>query len=194
MSLKMASQGVYWSIQGEGHMAGHPMTFVRLAGCSVGCPQCDTNYRHVEDMSAADIVGECQRIHDETGRGKYVWITGGEPTDQDLSTLNNLLWRADLKPCLATSGVRKVGLPWWILSVSPHSVDFQQRGGSELKLIHGLNGLDIEAVDLSGVSFAYKFVQPMAGDRESTRACLRFMQSRKDFLMSPQYHKEWLLP
>jgi len=194
MSLELAAQGIYWSVQGEGHHAGTPMTFVRLAGCSVGCHQCDTNYRHHSTISEEEVVDRCVAIRDETGRGDYVWVTGGEPTDQDLSTLRSLLWKHEFKPCLATSGVRKVDGPWWVLSVSPHTPSFVQRSGSELKLVPGLNGLRIDEIDLSTVEFAYKFVQPLAGDRSSVAQCMDVLKRRRDFRMSPQYHKEWMLP
>jgi len=194
MSLQLASQGVYWSVQGEGHLAGVPMIFVRLAGCSVGCPQCDTNYRHHTTCAEEEIVDRCIALREETRRGEYVWVTGGEPTDQDLSGLRSLLWRNDFKPCLATSGIRPVDGSWWVLSVSPHSSSFAQRAGSELKLVLGLNGLKFTDIDLSTVEFAYKFVQPLAGDRASVGECLSALKSRKDLMMSPQYHKEWMLP
>ena len=35
---------VFYSLQGEGVMAGAPAVFVRLQGCSVGCAWCDTKY------------------------------------------------------------------------------------------------------------------------------------------------------
>lgn len=33
---------IYLCIQGEGCLAGTPMVLIRLHGCSVGCPFCDT--------------------------------------------------------------------------------------------------------------------------------------------------------
>ena len=56
MKLKLASQGVYWTIQGEGHFVGEPMVFIRLAGCSVGCPKCDTNYKPVREATVDEIA------------------------------------------------------------------------------------------------------------------------------------------
>lgn len=192
--LKMAAQGVYWTIQGEGHYCGEPMVFIRLAGCSVGCPRCDTNYVFHRELSEQEIVAECVRLRDEHVRAKYAWVTGGEPLEQDLTALNLLLWDAGFKPCLATSGVKKTDRPWWWLSVSPHTKDFSQRHGAEIKLVPRLNDLDIFSLDLSGTSFGYRYVQPMAGNRESFNDCLEFIKDKPEWNLSPQCHKTWGLP
>ncbi len=36
---------MFETIQGEGAHTGIPSIFVRLQGCPVGCPWCDTNIR-----------------------------------------------------------------------------------------------------------------------------------------------------
>ena len=63
MELPLAPQGVFRTIQGDGTYAGTPMTFVRLAGCSVGCPQCDTDYSVAERTSVKDIVERCKALY-----------------------------------------------------------------------------------------------------------------------------------
>jgi organic radical activating enzyme len=194
MKLKLASQGVYWTIQGEGHFAGEPMVFIRLAGCSVGCPKCDTNYKPSREATVDEIVAECVRARDENGRAKYVWVTGGEPTDQDLTKLNRAVWDAGFKPCLATSGIRKVEGHWWWLSVSPHANGFEQRMGAELKLVPGLNGLSLDDIDLSGTDFGYRYVQPMAGNAESLVACIEWVKTHSDYTLCQQSHKGWGVP
>lgn len=98
--LRLAPQGVYWTIQGEGFLAGEPMVFVRLSGCSVGCPQCDTNYKHHADSSVEQIVDECCRLRSEYSRAKFVWVTGGEPTEQHIAPLADGLNAAGFLPCL----------------------------------------------------------------------------------------------
>jgi hypothetical protein len=194
MKLKLASQGVYWTIQGEGHFVGEPMVFIRLAGCSVGCPKCDTNYKPVREATVDEIVAECVRERDENVRAKYVWVTGGEPTDQDLSVLNRAVWDAGFKPCLATSGIRKAEDHWWWLSVSPHANGFEQRTGAELKLVPELNGLSLDDIDLSGTDFGYRYVQPMAGSAKSLVACIEWLKTHNDYTLCAQSHKTWGVP
>ena len=166
MKLKLASQGVYWTIQGEGHFVGEPMVFIRLAGCSVGCPKCDTNYKPVREATVDEIVAECVRAREENVRAKYVWVTGGEPTDQDLSGLNRAIWDAD----------------------------FEQRMGAELKLVPELNGLSLDEIDLSGTDFGYRYVQPMAGSAKSLVACIEWVKTHNDYTLCAQSHKTWGVP
>jgi len=192
--IRLAKQGVFWTIQGEGYYAGEPMIFIRLAGCSVGCPTCDTNYSFDRELSEEEIVENCVSLREKNRRAAYVWVTGGEPTDQPLELLSKLLWSARFRPCIATSGFKKVEGQWWWISVSPHSSGFIQRSGAELKLVPGLNGLCLEDVDLSDTSFAYRYVQPMAGSRESLDQCLEWLKHHAGWTMSPQYHKQWVLP
>jgi organic radical activating enzyme len=60
---------IFDSFQGEGRWVGWPMTFVRLAGCPVGCPFCDTDYEGGVELDFKDIPLT----------NKIVCITGGEP-------------------------------------------------------------------------------------------------------------------
>ena len=65
------------TIQGEGYWAGTPVDFIRLAGCPVGCPWCDTGYadggtglsREVRPFEA--LIAEL--------KSPRVVISGGEP-------------------------------------------------------------------------------------------------------------------
>ena len=35
---------IFESIQGEGSWMGRPVTFIRLGGCNLSCPWCDTDF------------------------------------------------------------------------------------------------------------------------------------------------------
>ena len=72
--IPLAPQGVFRTIQGEGVLLGVPMVFVRLAGCSVGCPECDTDYSIAERATVEEIA---RRAIDADPSLAWAWITGG---------------------------------------------------------------------------------------------------------------------
>lgn len=77
---------IFNTIQGEGPFAGWPAVFIRLAGCNLQCPGCDTDYTNGRKrMSVPDIVDQVF-FYKEAQRGLVV-ITGGEPFRQHLSEL-----------------------------------------------------------------------------------------------------------
>lgn len=215
MKYPLAPNGVFWSWQGEGHLRGFPMAFVRLAGCSVGCDGCDTNYEVEEKVGVPEILSRIQQATPPGDRDGWVWITGGEPTDHDLLPLLKALKRIGRSTAVATSGVNRMIPPVDWLSVSPHSSDpakFQQRYGNELKLVDGLRGLSLEEWDKNwgaDVDFFYRYAQPLskfwaAGSdpdgeeiglwREepaSLERCKAFLRTRPRWALSRQDHHVW---
>lgn len=75
---------IFRTIQGEGPFCGTPCTFVRLAGCNLQCPGCDTDYTKGRQLLTVYQLVEEIREHSYDG---LVVITGGEPFRQDLSLL-----------------------------------------------------------------------------------------------------------
>src|SRR5438477_12914344 len=69
---------LFYSIQGEGKLAGVPSFFVRASGCNLRCTWCDTPYTSWEpegrEISVAEILSAA-REHP----ARHVVITGGEP-------------------------------------------------------------------------------------------------------------------
>jgi len=189
----------FWTIQGEGHLTGQGMVFLRFAGCSVGCPGCDTNYSAKTRMSPEEITESVlaefpREIH---GRNRWVWLTGGEPTDRNLDPLLKLFSEAGLSVALATSGVRPVRNPVDWLSVSPHTTELAQTWGNEIKLVPGLNGLDpwswLEEWD-SKLNFWLRFFQPLDGDPDSLEVCKEIFKAYPHWGISLQTHKLMGLP
>ena len=67
---------IFKSVQGESTWAGLPCVFVRLTGCNLRCPWCDTRYAYEggTEMTIGEVVkrvGQFECI--------LVEITGGEP-------------------------------------------------------------------------------------------------------------------
>jgi 7-carboxy-7-deazaguanine synthase len=70
---------IFYSIQGEGTLAGVPSVFVRVSGCNLRCVWCDTPYTSWSpegEIRSVDQVRE--EVEQHTG-AHHVVITGGEP-------------------------------------------------------------------------------------------------------------------
>lgn len=96
---------IFPTIQGEGPHVGRPAVFVRLAGCNLQCPACDTLYTEgvqtYDPMNLCDIVeGHC------LANGIFlVVVTGGEPFRQNISQFVKELVRRDIQVQVETNGM-----------------------------------------------------------------------------------------
>lgn len=79
-------QSLFHTIQGEGPFAGKPAFFIRLAGCNLQCPGCDTDYTTGRGTSTpAELARHVMRAAPQTTN--LVVITGGEPFRQNITAL-----------------------------------------------------------------------------------------------------------
>jgi 7-carboxy-7-deazaguanine synthase len=115
---------IFFTFQGEGPFAGTPCVFVRLGGCNLQCPRCDTIYTDKPGdkykrilKTALETVGAVAQAfpYSPTQRGrKLVVITGGEPFRQNVAPFINLLIEADFFVQVESNGSFAAGLdvPW----------------------------------------------------------------------------------
>jgi 7-carboxy-7-deazaguanine synthase len=115
---------LFQTIQGEGMRTGAPSVFLRLQGCDVGCPWCDT--KHTWSMQAEQIH-RAKMITKGESEESFVWmevsdlvesivryparnvvITGGEPCQYDLSLLCKNLWLNEKEVQIETSGTEQI--------------------------------------------------------------------------------------
>lgn len=187
MTYTLAKEGVFYTIQGEGALLGTPMVFIRLAGCSIGCAQCDTDYRVHSRRTVTEIVDAVRTL----APSGWVWLTGGEPTDRELQPLVDALNAAGYRVALATAGQGRIPLHVAWLSVSPHTTYTRQQAGEEVKVVPGLNGLSWDAVEAIGQwAFSHRFIQPLH-DQSNLVACIDFVKLHPAWRLSPQAHKVW---
>lgn len=189
----IAPNGIFRSLQGEGILVGTPMTFIRLAGCSIGCQECDTDYSVNRRLSIADLVKE---VVNRSPRNDWVWITGGEPCDHDINELILSLQGVGFKVAVATSGIKPFTTKPDFLSVSPHCIErLEVFGGDELKVVIGLNGIDFDSLVRSSVfsrtNYKSYFVCPLYGDNESLRRCIEIAENDSLWKVGFQAHKQW---
>ena len=122
-NMRLPLNELFETIQGEGSKTGTPSTFVRLQGCDVGCPWCDT--KHTWELNEASALSDVLDKHgsDERfawvsvedvvtlvdgRRTKHVVITGGEPCQYDLRELTQALIDHGHSVQIETSGTEPV--------------------------------------------------------------------------------------
>lgn len=94
---------VFHTIQGEGPFSGSPAVFVRLAGCNMQCPGCDTLY--TDGRLLRDVPDIVAQVRDLAGANTdLVVITGGEPLRQNLTPLMWALQEASFYIQIETNG------------------------------------------------------------------------------------------
>ena len=108
---------IFRSIDGEGNQygQGRPTTFIRLGGCNLRCPYCDTAETQPQDsnkyehLSANQIMNRVLALEVDK-----VTITGGEPLLQqhDLLPLCTALVRNGIKITVETNGTILPEMDW----------------------------------------------------------------------------------
>lgn len=88
---------IFYTIQGEGPFSGRPATFIRLAGCNLQCPGCDTNYTSERRLMPVSTIAEKARHLWTAPTAPLYVITGGEPFRQNIAELVRDLMH---EPCI----------------------------------------------------------------------------------------------
>ncbi len=118
----------FFSIQGEGTLAGVPSFFIRTSGCNLRCAWCDTPYAswspEGEQRSVDELVAEAAAA----GCG-HVVVTGGEPLLQrEIGALTRALAAAGLHVTVETAGTLAPDFVCSLLSVSPKTANSDPDG------------------------------------------------------------------
>jgi organic radical activating enzyme len=97
----------FHSLQGEGLHAGRSAFFIRLAGCEVGCPWCDTKHSWPAGAHGQRSLVELAEAAGQAAAegAAFAVLTGGEPLHHDLSALCAQIRAATTAP------ERPLGLP-----------------------------------------------------------------------------------
>jgi 7-carboxy-7-deazaguanine synthase len=143
---------IFWSFQGEGLRAGFPSIFLRLTGCALECPYCDTKeaWKTGRWMPLSEIISEVEKQKKRYPTSQVV-ITGGEPLEQDLESVVEALKQKDYFISIETNGTEYSDLPidWWTVSpkdVSDYTVNKElEKQIDEIKLIVNDN-LTVEVI------------------------------------------------
>ena len=123
---------IFYSIQGEGLLAGVPSVFVRTSGCNLRCTWCDTPYTswqpEGEERTLGGILADVRR-HNPT----HVVVTGGEPMlTGDIVPLTQRLREMELHVTIETAGTVYQPVVCDLMSISPklaNSTPHRREGG-----------------------------------------------------------------
>ena len=103
-STHLQLNSIFQTIQGEGPFTGHAAIFIRLAGCNLQCPSCDTEYTKRNLIHYDDIVNTAIELATEHHKINLIVITGGEPIRQDIGRLVNKLLTKGVQVQIETNG------------------------------------------------------------------------------------------
>jgi 7-carboxy-7-deazaguanine synthase len=208
---------IFQTVQGEATWTGSPSIFIRMQGCAVGCPWCDTKHTWainpdaVVELSAmlsktADsetyAALRADQIHDAvaaTMLARHVVVTGGEPCEYDLTDLC-----AAFEPRrtvqIETSGTEEVQASdraWVTLSPKlgmPGGKQVQRQAvarADEIKMPVGKTA-DIEKLlmflDAYGPKTKSIWLQPLSQSPKATALCVE-AATRHGWRISMQTHK-----
>ena len=195
---------IFTSPQGEGMYCGTAMTFVRLAGCSVGKPfpkeryeqglpiftemctlydgrtfECDTDYRRKDKLTLPQIFAKVP------AGVSHLCITGGEPFIHDLNLFVTWAEDHDMQLHVETSGTipmkkafppeGKKGEDVWV-TVSPkfNVLDEMINRADEIKLLVD-DKFDIKAIPQTVLKHNRVYLQPVNYTHEINADNLRLV-------------------
>jgi len=187
---------IFYSIQGEGALAGTPAIFVRFYGCNLNCKFCDEPlhkevYREMDKESILDML--------EDFPSKFVVITGGEPSLQDLNDLIRFLQSKGYFVAVETNGYDfgNIASADWI-TYSPKTVNIVTHPlVKEYKFVVKRGQPIVHILELTEdtelMQRSYVFVQPEADkdklNKENIEFCIELVKVFPFLSLSMQLHK-----
>lgn len=183
---------IFYSLQGEGRWMGRPAVFVRMSGCNLKCPFCDTDFRGYSEMSADDILSRCL---EEGGECRFIVLTGGEPSLQVDEQLISTLHQEGYYLSMETNGTHAIpeGIDW--VTCSP-KVDFTEGGEPIVKQVDELKLIFDGEHQISdhGIACTFRYLQPCDVGNDSRNylilnECIKYIKAHPEWQLSVQMHK-----
>jgi organic radical activating enzyme len=183
--IRLRVNEIFYSIQGEGANAGMPAVFVRLSGCNLQCPYCDTQHETYSEMTLAEIIAEVNR---HKPCRTIIW-TGGEPALQ--LTGEALEYFRTFYNCIETNGTMPVPEGIDYIACSPKvSVEQFNRNFKRVNEIRYPVKAGDRLPDISRLPQADRyFVSPIDLSRENIDCCINFVKENPGWRLSVQVHK-----
>ena len=177
---------LFYSVQGEGLLAGVPSVFVRTSGCNLRCRWCDTPY------ASSEPEGEPQTVEEVVARvreypARHVVLTGGEPMlAKDIEGLAGTLKEAGYHITIETAGtIEPDGIACDLASLSPKLADSTpdaEQFGEGWSKRHEESRIQHEVLNAWAVGYScqFKFVVSDSGDMEEIKEILEAVTPRPE--------------
>lgn len=182
---------IFYSLQGEGGLAGVPSVFIRLAGCPLRCRWCDTAYAWDfsagTEYTAETLLGQIAEYPT-----RHLVLTGGEPLVQEnLPEFIRVFAQAGYHITLETSGIRFLSdLQIHLASISPklsNSIDIS--AASEIQRLN----IPSLCQWIETYPYQLKFVVETPADLDEIAGCLEQIgqiNPERVYLMPQASHRE----
>ena len=181
---------IFYSLQGEGFLAGVPSVFVRLSGCPLRCRWCDTKYAWSKQAGrrySTDQIVQAVQLWP----CRFVVITGGEPmVDPDLPQVVGELKAAGKHITIETAGIAYIpDMPCDLMSISP-KLSNSVPDEAKLAAIHRNSKLDLAVLDelIDNYNYQLKFVVDSEADLPEIEETLKNLANadREKIMLMPQ--------
>lgn len=184
---------LFYSIQGEGKLAGVPSVFVRASGCNLRCVWCDTPYASWEPEGEDIEIGEIvRRVCQFPAR--HVVLTGGEPMIMpEVEALCEAIKAAGYHLTIETAATVYRPVKLDLASLSPklsNSTPHEREGGRFARVHeeHRLNFPVIQQFIDAAPDFQLKFVVSRESDLVEIESILSSLKgwTPADVLLMPE--------
>ena len=189
--LSWSVSEIFYSVQGEGRHTGMPAAFLRLSGCTMGCDFCDTKYAFSPGtvMNSLQVLVELAKYPCKT-----VVVTGGEPAEQDLPSLINVLKSAGHTVHIETNGAHDCDVSQAdFVCVSPKKTVSKEmlKKADIIKLVIGPQTTlqDVEKYYNYENDKTTLYLQPQDNLQENIDLCVKLVKQHPTARLSVQLHK-----
>ena len=203
----------FHSLQGEGFHCGKSAFFIRLAGCEVGCPWCDTKHswdsKKYPLLSIDTLISEIKEVR--LKGAAFIVLTGGEPLQHNLDDFCNIIKEKtysekdnSIKIHIETSGVNDFSgfYDWITLSPKRHKPpkDYFLEKCNEIKVIINdtkdiqfAKYIEDKILEINKQKRENKekklFVQPAWNNNRGYKLAINFAKLNPEWALSLQTHK-----
>jgi 7-carboxy-7-deazaguanine synthase len=172
---------IFYSIQGEGALAGVPSVFVRTSGCNLRCAWCDTPYTSWQPEGREMA---CDAILEEVASypARHVVVTGGEPMiAPGIVALTGALRARGMHITVETAGTVFAEVACDLMSISPKLANSTPRD-ERWAARHDRTRIqpDVLRCLLASFDCQLKFVVAAPSDLEEIRALVADLAAPRD--------------